>query len=102
MIQNGQPTYPRNPAIVGDWDKSNYTGDGGSIELQGKSEDTYHSFLLNATGKGWIQANGITKLCLRSEHDIAGSDPSDEPDERCTVYLVGGSYPMFLRISWTE
>ena len=102
VVQNGQPTYPHNPAVIGDYDKDHYSGDGGSIELQGKSTDTYYSFLLNATGEGWMQVNGITKLCLRSEHDIAGSAPSEEPDERCRIYLCDGTYPMYLRITWTE
>jgi len=102
VLQNGQPTYPHNPAVIGDYDKSNYSGDGGSIELQGKSYQTYYSFLLNATGEGWMQVNGITKLCLRSEHDIAGSVPSEEPDERCRIYMCDGTYPMYLRITWTE
>ena len=75
IIQDGQPTYPHNPLILGDYSKNHYSNNGGSINTQ-TLKDTLpnvdFSITLNSNGKAWINKGGITKLCLRSSRDIAG------------------------------
>ena len=78
-IQNGQPTYPHNPLENGDYDKSYYSGDGGSLTtVGGFSTTSYNDIVLNSTGLGWIDAEGTTKLCLRSDREIAGTVPTTQ------------------------
>ncbi len=77
VIQNGQPTYPSNPIVGGDYNKAHYTLDGGSIVSSSISLFTWNKITLNVTGLTWIQIGtpGVTKLMLRSSLDIAGTTP---------------------------
>ena len=75
IIQDGQPTYPHNPLILGDYSKNHYSNNGGSINTQTLKDALPNfdfSITLNSNGKAWINKGGITKLCLRSSRDIAG------------------------------
>ena len=76
-VQNGQPIYPHDPLVVGDYDKSLYFGNGGNLDTSGLSGVDYNAITFNATGRGWIQtgAGAETKLCLRSDRDIVGTVP---------------------------
>ena len=77
VVQDGQPTYPSDPMVVGDYDKTHYSGDGGSLARDDMVEDAWNEIVLNATGIGWIQkgAGNKTKLMLRTSLDIAGTPP---------------------------
>jgi hypothetical protein len=76
-IQNGQPTYPHDPMVNGDYAKANYGGDGGSFNTTGWSAVGYNAITLNADGRSWIQkgVGALTKLCIRSSLEIAGTAP---------------------------
>jgi len=76
VIQDGQPTYPHNPLVSGDYDRTHYSGDGGKIHFSDCTEDEYNSITLNTDGISWLNKTGITKLCLRSEKDINGTAPA--------------------------
>ncbi|KKN71808.1 hypothetical protein LCGC14_0416620 [marine sediment metagenome] len=65
-ISNGQPTYPRIPVVLGDYDKELYSGNGG--EVLAASGLLYMT--LNSTGRSWINIGGTTKFFLRSSRDI--------------------------------
>jgi hypothetical protein len=75
-IQNGQPTYPRDPLVETDYNKTYYSGNGGSLTTVGFSTTGYNNITLNATGLTWINKTGTTKLCLRSDREIAGTTPT--------------------------
>ncbi len=74
-VQNGQPTYPHNPLIVTDYDKSLYSGNGGQFNTN-NFVNGFNDLSLNSQGLGWINRIGVTKLCLRSSRDISGTTPT--------------------------
>lgn len=82
QLQDGTPTYPHTPVEAGDYDQSNYSGDGGSLAVASMTTGQYNTITLNATGRGWISKTGNTKLCLRSTEDIGDSAPTG--NEYCT------------------
>jgi len=97
-IQNGQPTYPQNPLREGDYDKEYYSGDGGSYNtayfVNGRNN-------ISITELGWINDEGITKLCLRSSRDINGNAPTG--NEYINVYSTNaplGAYVPKLIITY--
>jgi|GEM_PF-894232 len=96
-VQNGQPTYPHNPLQFGDYNKSHYSGNGGGLSttnfVNGRNNITL-------TNHNWIQKSGMTKLCLRSNHDINGTTPTGK--EYVDVYSreKGTSYAPRLIIHY--
>jgi len=53
------------------------TTSGGSINIAGMgTTNNFFWVTLNATGRGWVNKTGLTKLCLRSAGDIAKAVPS--------------------------
>jgi len=76
VVQNGQPTYPHDPMVSGDYDKDHYSGSGGTFHTSNFNENAYNTITLNSDGKSWINKQGYTKLCLRSKRDIDGNTPS--------------------------
>jgi hypothetical protein len=75
-VQNGQPTHPHNPLDTADYDKDNYSGDGGDLNTT-LLDDGYNNLTLNDDGISWINQTGEwTKLCLRSSKDINGYAPT--------------------------
>jgi len=75
VIQNGQPIYPHNPLVLGDYNKNYYSNNGGSINtqiLEDALPNVDFSITLNSNGRAWINKGSMTKLCLRSSRDIAG------------------------------
>ena len=76
MVTNGQPTYPHNPVVVGDYDKSYYSGLGNAgFSTAGIVTSAYNNVSLNSTGISWISLTGETKLLVRSDREIAGTVP---------------------------
>jgi len=73
VVQNGMPTYPHDPVVVADFDKTFYSGNGGEANIQSLvTVPAYIVISLNSTGMGWINKGGSTKFCLRSDEDING------------------------------
>jgi len=79
-IQNGQPTYPHDPLVVGDYYYGHYGGNGGNISTSGMSTDTYYNISMTTIGRGWVTKEGWTKLCLRSSRDINSLTPTGAED----------------------
>lgn len=101
-VQNGQPTYPHDPPISGDYNKDHYSGNGGSRQWvhPGPEPNTYWNITLNSDGRSWINKTGMTKLVLRSQDDIDGTAPTGV--ER--VYFNGptSSYPPKLYLTYSN
>lgn len=76
-VQNGQPTYPHDPLVLGDFARGNYSGNGGFLDTSDFLDWTYNDIELNNTGIGWINNTATTKLCLRSSREIAGIAPTE-------------------------
>jgi hypothetical protein len=98
-IQNGQPTYLHNPLQSTDYNKNDYSGNGGSFNTSGFGTG-YNSINLNSDGRGWLNKTGWTKLCLRSNKDINGTAPSG--NEFVIVYAneQGSGYQPKLVITY--
>ncbi len=74
-VTNGQPTYPSDPLVSGDYDRTHYSGDGGTLNTSEYNINEYNNITLNSTGMGWVNRTGITKLFLRSSRDISATSP---------------------------
>jgi hypothetical protein len=74
-IQNGQPTYPSYPLTLSNFWQGYYSGNGGAINTTEISGNDFFTIQLNEDGKSWINMDGATKLCLRSNKDIDGQQP---------------------------
>jgi len=72
-IQNGQPTYPHDPLNIGDYDKTYYSGNGGSLNTSNFQTGSNNIYLTNYS---WLTKEGITKFCIRSSRDISGTAPA--------------------------
>ena len=88
IVQNGQPTYPHDPFVVADYDMDHYSGNGGEIAGSEITEYEWNNITLNDDGLSWINAGGTTKLVLRSQRDIDGTDPT------AYEYVVSNSPPL--------
>jgi hypothetical protein len=101
QIQNGQPTYPHDPAVADDFSKAFYSGDGGSIAKAGITQGAWNKIDLNATGLTWLQkgAGNKSKLCLRVTTDIAGTEPSSNGSEGIFLKINEAGSKMYLRLS---
>ena len=99
-VQNGQPTYPHLPLVVGDYYKGFYSGAGGSRNTSTITALNYWNVTLNSTGIAWIDVDGTSKLCLRSDRDIAGIEPSTY--EFIVFYSTekGASYAPILYVTY--
>jgi len=78
QLQDGQPTYPTEAVpVVGDYDMTNYSGNmGESVDVGSMSVPGWVEIPLSADGRAAINKTGITKFCVRSDLDIAGTQPS--------------------------
>jgi hypothetical protein len=96
-IQNGQPTYPHNPLLFGDYNKSHYTNNGGGLNTTNFANGRN---TITLTNHSWIQKAGMTKFCLRSSRDINGTTPTTK--EYVDVYSKekGTSYAPKLIIHY--
>lgn len=99
-VQNGQPTYPHDPIVVGDFDKTNYAGNGGTLTTVGLAVGAYNDIPLNATGISWINKGGSTKFCVRSSLDISVTAPANNE------WIIMGNPTIVgqevkLEITWT-
>lgn len=101
-IQNGQPARPTDPIVVSDYDRTLYSGDGGSWNTVNYLDEQYIEINLNATGLTWIQkgVGAKTKLMLRSSSDINNLAPWWENDEWIRFYSAeaGVGYAPYLDV----
>jgi hypothetical protein len=72
IIQNGQPDFPHSPLENGDYNKDYYEGNGGEEFNTANFTSGYNDIQL--TNYSWLTGEGITKFCLRSNHDIDGKE----------------------------
>jgi hypothetical protein len=79
--RNPTQTYPSIPIVVGDYNKNNYSGNGGSKTASafsyGTDPEGWNDITLDPT---WIIKNGYTRLMLRSSRDIDADTPTDLED----------------------
>lgn len=78
VVQNGQPTFPSNPIVIGDFDRTHYSGNGGSVDAS-TIVVGWNALPFNATGLTWINKTGYTKLIVRNSLDVAGTPPTLDP-----------------------
>jgi len=69
-------THPDTPFTTYDYNYLYYSGNGGSKNTSGIEILVYWNITLNDEGISWIDVAGTTKLCLRSNNDIAGVAPT--------------------------
>lgn len=102
-VMSGMPTYPHDPLVVGDFDKTNYTSIGGSLNSTSISAAAYFNISLNTTGIGFINKVGDTKLMLRSSRDIDAIPPATAGNKQYLVlksYEAGVGYRPYLEVSY--
>lgn len=84
VVQSGQPTYPHDPLVAGDYDRLHYSGNGGQFytgDIDPATWETqYWNISLNIEGINMITKEGQTKFCLRSSRDIDGIAPPSPPN----------------------
>lgn len=99
VVQNGQPDYPSNPVVVDDYNRTKYSGDGGS--LPAASLITGWNYVpLNATGLTWINKTGYTKLMVRNSNDVAGIAPPGPGYDENTAKFASGANQPYLDIQY--
>ena len=78
QLQDGQSTYPTEAyPVVADYDMTQYSGDmGTSADVSTMSAPEWVEIELTSAGMAAINKTGITKFCVRSTLDIAGTPPS--------------------------
>ncbi len=108
-IQSGMPTYPSDPLVVGDFSYTYYSGSGGDI-ASGSMGTGYKSITLTATGEGWINKTGWTKLMLRDVTNDIGDSAPWVPDNypfgeynrwKVYAYEQGDGYWPQLEVTYT-
>lgn len=102
-VQSGMPTYPHMPVASADYNRTNYSGDGGSLYTSGWSLTSYNYLTLNSTGRSWLNKTGWTKFALRSSHDIDSSAPGANEYDIVNIrtYEYGMPYAPALSGSYT-
>ena len=96
-IQNGQPTYPSTPLTETDYNKNYYSGNGGQLDTSTIGLPGRYNITLTETG--WINKQGMTKLCLRSDRDINDETPTG--DEFVIIFHSESSSPPKIYITYT-
>jgi hypothetical protein len=76
VLQKGNGIAPHRPFVLGDYDRTPYSGNGGSLNTAGLVFVPNPTIIpLNATGLSWINYGGYTSFVLRSQKDIDGTAP---------------------------
>jgi len=75
VIDGGSATCPHDTLVVGDYDRTHYgQADGGS--RASCTNNSWNDITLTATGRGWINKTGKTRLCvIEKDHDYNNSSP---------------------------
>lgn len=101
VVTNGQTLYPHDPMVSTDWNRSNYSGNGGTLALSGITNNAYNSLSLNATGLGWINKSGETKLFFRTLIDYNTGTPTGQNYLTYYSYEQGNGYWPYLSVTYT-
>jgi len=102
QVQQGTTSvYPHDPLVVGDYDKTFYVNDGGTLTTVGWSTVAYNTLNLSAAGLTWINKGGQTKFMLRSSRDIAGIAPTGNEEVGFWAYEKGTGYWPQLIVTFT-
>jgi len=99
-IQNGQPTYPHDPTVKGDYNKDHYSGIGGEWNTTNAVDEEWFDIILNEEGLNWINLLSTTKFCLRSSRDINATEPTH--NEFVQFYTNEGGNPAKLTLTYYE
>jgi hypothetical protein len=101
-IQNGQPTYPHLPIEFADYYTGYYSGDGGTRNTTSITGTGYWNITLSPTGRSWIDVDGTTKLCLRSNKDIEAIPVGESASENIyfSTFEQGSAYTPKLYVTY--
>jgi hypothetical protein len=92
VLQKGNGVAPHKPVIAGDYDMTQYSGNGGSLNTLGFLCTALPNILnLNGTGMSWINYGGFTSFMLRSGNDINGIAPGS--DEFVSIFTANAVDP---------
>ncbi|MBA7592901.1 hypothetical protein ES708_35103 [subsurface metagenome] len=72
VIRKGKRGFPHIPTQLGDYDKDNWSEDGGGTDTRDHHIAWMH---FNSTGLKWIYKFGITRVALQSSRDIEAIQP---------------------------
>jgi hypothetical protein len=98
IVLQHNTSYPHDPLQSWDYNKNYYNGDGGSINTNNMSAGNWYTITFNSTALDWIKGGGMTRLCLRSNWDIACDDPSGVGDEYVVIGSSESSHAPYLEI----
>jgi hypothetical protein len=86
----------------------NPTKGASDIDLSSITVNQYLPFELNTTGRGWVDTEGYTKLCLREGHDIENVEPTNNNGDwletgitHYTSEAVGTNTDPYLEVTYT-
>ena len=102
-VTNGQATYPHDPLEAGDFSRGNYSGSGAeNFSTTSFNVGSYNAITLNATGIGWLNLTGTTKLLIRSSRDVSQTVPGGAETIRYyTSEETGTSKDPYLSVTYT-
>lgn len=100
LIKDGQPTYPHVPLEVGDYNISDYSDNGGTVDCTGVSSGEYISLNFNATGLTWVNKTGYTKFLIVSQNDNNTVEPTGDEYFIAYSYETGQAYYPKLTIEY--
>ena len=86
VIQNGQPDYPSDGIEAGDYNKTHYSGNYGSVNTSTLSTENYS--YIEITDVSIITKGGTTKFILRSSKDIDEDESLFPNMEEYTVSMA--------------
>lgn len=96
-IQNGQPTFPHDPLLAGDYAQGNYSGNYGQLDTTGLVQHAWYN--VTVTNTSIISKAGETKLCLRSDREINEITPSGY--EYLGIYSSRSGSPEKLYVTYS-
>lgn len=100
VLQTGGATYPHNPFVAADYNKTYYSGDGGSLSYDSSTIGNYNYIVFNSTGLGYITKAGASKFCLRTSDDINGTTPVGENSMIFYSYEMGSGFQPTLLVNY--
>lgn len=101
-LQQGGTTYPHDPLVFNDFNKTNYTTTSvGVLSTIGFSTVAYNTLSFNAADFSMVSKTGVTKLFVRSSRDIAGTAPIGREDVSFYTYEKGTGYWPQLVVTFT-
>lgn len=102
VIQTGSSEYPHRPLQSIDYNRTYYSGNGGSLNESGFAVNSYSLLPLNETGISWIQRGpgAITKFVIRSSKDINGQPSGANKGEWVIIATGNSSNPPKLTITY--